>query len=92
MIIVAIIALSAVVLTLVYAALVGLPTIPSEIMSIFDLLFSIIQQAVGVFWSYVHPAPVQAMIAISLVVGTIYYGYSFVMWVTKKIPMLAVSD
>lgn len=93
MIVVAILALSLVVLSLIVTALgEGLPAIPSDVVTIINEAISLISQGAGVFWNFVHPGPVKALIGLTLAAIGIYEGYKLVMWIVKKIPMFGVSD
>lgn len=92
MIIVAIIALSLVVITAIAAVFVGLPTFPSTVTSMMDMFVSILQQGAGVFWAFVLPDVVKAEITFTLAIIVIYEAYKLVMWVMTKIPMFGVSD
>lgn len=92
MIIVAIVALSAVVLVAIASALGALPAFPDGMVQIMDMFLTYLQQGVGFMLYFVHPAPVKAMLAFTLGLIAVYEGYKFVMWVVKKIPMLGVSE
>lgn len=93
MIVVAILALSGVVLTAIIAVFGnGLPELPSSVMSAITLMQGYLAQGASVFWNYVHPAPVKAMFGLTLVAIVIYEGYKFVMWFAKKVPMFGVDD
>lgn len=92
MIVVAIIALSLVVITAVAAVFVGLPTFPSSVTGMMSMFTDILGQAAGVFWAFVLPDVVKAEIAFMLALIAIYEGYKLVMWVMQKIPMFGVSD
>lgn len=93
MIVVAIIALSGVVLAAI--ALVignGLPSMPDSILVLSAQIVQIVRSGAGLFWSFVHPAPIKAMLGLTIAAVTLYEGYKLVMWVARKIPMLGVSD
>lgn len=92
MIIVAIVALSAVVLLAIAAVLVGLPSYPAEVSSAMNLFLDYLRQGVGIFYSFVYPAPVKTMLAFTVALIALYEGYKLLMWVVKKIPMFGVSD
>lgn len=92
MIIIAIIALSGVVLLAIAAALGVLPSYPTEVVTVGNLFITYLGQGMGVLWNFVHPAPVRAMLGFTLAVIAVYEGYKLVMWVAQKIPMFGVSD
>lgn len=92
MIVVAIIALSLVVLTAIAAVFVGLPSFPTAVTDMLSMFTSILRQGAGVFWAFVLPDIVKAEIAFLLAVIVVYEGYKLVMWVAQKIPMFGVSD
>ena len=92
MIIVAILALSGVVLLAVASALGGLPSFPAEVLDFMNTFLTYLRAGSGFVWSFVHPAPVKAMLAFTVAAIGVYEGYKLVMWVMKKIPMFGVSD
>lgn len=92
MIIVAIIALSGVVLALIAACFVSLPSFPSGITTLMDWFLNYLRQGAGIFWAFVLPGPCKAMLSFSLAVIAVYEGYKVVMWVVKKLPMFGVSE
>lgn len=92
MIILAIVALSAVVLTAIAAVFVGLPSYPAAVTDSANLFISYFGQGMNIFYLFVYPAPVKAMLAFTVAIVTVYEGYKLLMWVVKKIPMFGVSD
>lgn len=92
MIVVAIIALSGVVLMAIASALGALPTYPTEVVSLMNTFISYLGQGVSFVFCFVHPTPVKAMLAFTVAMIGIYEGYKLVMWVMKKIPMFGVSE
>lgn len=92
MIIVAIIALSAVVLTAVYAVFVGLPDFPASVTSLIDQMNGYLTAGCRFLMSFVYGDVVLVLISTMLAFIAVYEGYKFVMWVVKKIPMFGVSD
>lgn len=92
MIIVAIVALSAVVLTALYAVLVGLPDFPSSVTSLIDQLNVYLTAGSRFLMSFVYGDVVLVLISTLLAAIGVYEAYKFVMWVVKKIPMFGVSD
>lgn len=93
MIIVAIVALCGVVLAAISVVFGnGLPALPDSVMQLSARLIQIVRSGSGLFWSFVHPAPVKAMLTLTLAAVTLYEGYKLVMWVMKKVPMFGVDD
>ena len=92
MIIVAIIALSLVVLGAITAVLVNIPPIPADVMALISTALGYFNDSIGFVLSFFQPAPIKAMIAISVTLHLVYDAYRMVMWVATKIPMLGVSD
>lgn len=92
MIIVAIIALSGVVLAALYVSLVGLPTLPAGVIATVQFVSDYLAQGMGVFFYFTNYTLVRWLIYGTLTFEGIIMGYKFVMWVAKKIPMFGVSD
>ncbi len=93
MIIVAIAALSLVVLTAVIAVFGdGLPSFPSEAVTYINMFISYLQAGAGIFFSFVRPNVVKTLFGLTVTVSGLISGYKAVMWVMKKIPMFGVSD
>lgn len=92
MIVVAIIALSAVVLTALYAVLVGFPSFPTQVNDGILQIIDYISQGSGFVLWFTYSTGIRAMIRVTLAYEVIVNGYKFVMWVAKKIPMFGVSD
>lgn len=92
MIVIAIVALAAVVLSAVYAVFVGLPDFPAEVTSVIDQISTYLQQGCRLLMSFVYPDVVLPLVTLLLAFVGVYEGYKFVMWVAKKIPMFGVSD
>lgn len=92
MILVAILALSFVVLTAVYATFVGLPSFPPEVSNVIDTVSVYLQQGTKVLMSFVYGDVVVAMLGLTVAIVGVYGAYKFVMWVAEKIPMFGVSD
>lgn len=92
MILVAIIALSAVVLVALYAALVGFPSMPAGVIDGVNTVATYFGQGVGWFYNFVYADVVKAMFAAVVVVEGILLAYKFVMWAVKKVPLFGVSD
>lgn len=92
MIVVAILAMATLVLIAISAVLVAIPPIPSEIMDFVSMALEYFRQGLGFFLTFVQPAPVKMMLAISITLHAVYSAYRLVMWVATKIPMLGVSD
>lgn len=92
MIIVAIIALAAVVITALYAVLSALPPLPDSIYTVVNYCVGYLGQGASLLFTFVYGDVVKALITVTLVVEGVVYGYKFVMWVAKKVPMFGVSD
>ena len=92
MIILAIVALSLVVITALAAALGTLPSYPTAVVTYANLFLSYLRSGLGFLYCFVNPAPVKAMLAFTAAIMAVYEGYKLVMWVVKKIPMFGVSD
>lgn len=92
MIIVAIIALSGVVLAILYGILATLPPMPNEIYSSINYMATYFAQGIKFFYIITYSGVIKALFAITVTVEGIIYGYKIAMWVAKKIPMFGVSD
>lgn len=92
MIVVAIIAMATLVLIAISAVLVAIPPIPSEVIQLLNMALDYFRQGIGFVLSFVQPAPVKAMIAVSISLHLVYDAYRLVMWVASKVPMLGVSE
>lgn len=92
MIIVAIIALAGVVLVALYAALSALPPLPSAVASAFASVAPYLSSGASLVFFFVDKTLVTSLMTVTLVVESVIYGYRFVLWVAKKIPMFGVSD
>lgn len=93
MILVAIVALSLVVLSAILVVFGnGLPAFPNEVTEAVNWVTGVLGQAASVFWAFVYPAPIKAMFGLTVAAVGIYEGYKLVMWVAKKVPMFGVSD
>lgn len=92
MIVVAILALSGVVLLAIASTLGALPSFPAEVVQYMGVFLTYFRSGISFMLTFVHPAPVKAMFAFTVAVVSVYEGYKLVMWVMKKIPMFGVSD
>lgn len=92
MILVAILALSGVVLVLIASALGTLPSYPASVVQYGNMFLQYLRSGLGFVYSFCDPAPVKAMMAFTVAVIGVYEGYKLVMWVVRKIPMFGVSD
>lgn len=92
MIIVAIVALSGVVLLSLYGVLVGFPALPPAVTQYAALLIGYIDTGCKIFYQFVYADVVKALLGFTLAITVIWHGYKFVMWLAKKIPMFGVSD
>lgn len=92
MIIVAIVALSGVVLLAVYAVFVGLPDFPPAVTSMIDQMLPYLSSGAKFLMSFVYPDVVVPLVSLLVAFYGVYEAYKFVMWVVKKIPMFGVSE
>lgn len=92
MIVVAILAMATLVLIAISAVLVAIPPIPSEVITYINMALGYASDSIGFVLSFFQPAPVKAMVAVSLTLHLIYDAYRLVMWVASKVPMLGVSE
>lgn len=92
MILVAILALSGVVLLAIASALNALPSFPTSVLSFMSDFVRYLQAGMGFVYSFVNPGPVKLMFGFTVALIGIYEGYKIVMWVMKKIPMFGVSE
>lgn len=93
MIIVAIIALSAVVLVAIYATFVGLPSLPEVVITFTTYFIGIIGDGAGFLKGILQASSViNGLVNITLAYEVVKMSYKFVMWVAKKIPMFGVTD
>ena len=92
MILVAILALSGVVLLAIASALGALPSYPDAVVGMMNTFITYLQSGIGFVYNFVHPAVVKAMLGFTVAIIAVYEGYKIVMWVMKKIPMFGVSD
>lgn len=92
MVMVAIVALSGVVLAALFAVLVGLPDFPPAVTSIIDQLTVYLREGTAFLMSFVYGDVVVTLVGLLLAIVAVYEAYKFVMWVVKKLPMFGVSD
>lgn len=92
MIIVAIVALSGVVLAIIYTVFVGIPSLPSNVTNILDQIIGYVVQGEKLAMSFVYGDVVVTLASLTVTVIGIYEGYKLVMWIVRKIPMFGVSD
>lgn len=92
MIVVAILAMATLVLVAISAVLVAIPPIPAEVITLLQMAVDYFGEGIGFVLSFFQPAPVKAMIAVSITLHLVYDGYRMVMWVASKVPMLGVSE
>lgn len=92
MILVAIIALSAVVLAALFAILNAMPAIPNTFMTIINQVLPYVLAGVKFVNCFIYPAVVWPLALVCIALHTFWTGYRIVMWIVKKIPMFGVSD
>lgn len=91
MIIVAIIALSLVVIGALAAAIVNVPVVPTYVLEYLQTFTTYTNMGIKIFFSFVYQTPVMVMLGISLALGVIIATHNLIMWVATKIPMFGVS-
>lgn len=92
MIILAIVALSAVVLVLLFNALGGIPVIPSSISQYVSLAITYIGNGCGILFQFCYADVIIGLLTFTIGLTAVSRAYQFAMWVVKKIPMFGVSD
>lgn len=92
MIIVAIIALSAVVILALYAVLASLPPLSLNFLSVYYYMLDYIAMGASFVGAVTYIGTIKQLLSITIVVEGVIYAYKFTMWVAKKIPMFGVSD
>ncbi len=92
MIVVAIIALSLVVIGALVAVLGGLPSYPAQVVEYANMFLGYLRSGMGFVYSFTNATAVKAMLGFTIAVMGLYEGYKLVMWVAKKVPMFGVSD
>ena len=92
MIIVAIIALSGVVLLGIYQLFNAFPALPNTFWSTINSVLPYVARGVKFINGFIYPEIVWPLATACLAIHTAYVGYRVYMWVVKKIPMLGVSD
>lgn len=90
MILAAIVALSALVITAIAAIFASMPVIPSGYAPYVVQLCSYVGQGVRIFNSFTHAEIVLPLLGMLIGVQVIYRGYKFAMWVYAKVPMIGV--
>ena len=89
---VAIIALSTVVLAVLFSVLEAMPVIPDTFMTIFNYVLPHVVRGVKFVNGFMYPQIVWPLAGVCLALHTFWVGYRVYMWVVKKIPMFGVSD
>lgn len=92
MILLAIAALSFVVLAGLLALLRAMPVIPETFVAVFEQVYPHIRAGVLFINDFMYPAIVWPLAGVCLALHTFWTGYRIYMWVVKKIPMFGVSD
>lgn len=92
MILVAIIALSTVVLVALFSLLEAMPVIPNTFMYIINTVLPYVTRGIKFVNAFIYPAVVWPLAGVCLALHTFWTGYRVYMWIVKKIPMFGVSD
>lgn len=92
MILVAILALSGVVIALLVAAVQAFPTIDWSFLAIVRQYLPYLTSGIRFFNSFTRAGIVMPLLGLALALRVAFDGYKVVMWVVKKIPMFGVSD
>lgn len=92
MILLAIIALSGVVLALLIGVLQAMPAIPDTFMTIVTQILPHVVRGIKFVNGFMYPAIVWPLAGVCLALHTFWVGYRIYMWIVKKIPMFGVSD
>lgn len=92
MILLAIIALSGVVLAVLIGIFVGLPDFPDSVDTYINLALQYMQEGAAFAFSFFYIDVVRVLFGITVTVYGVYTGYKLIMWVIKKIPMLGVQE
>lgn len=92
MILVAIIALSTVVLGLVFSIIEAFPVIPQTWTTIVTYVLPHVVRGVKFLNDFMYPQIVWPLAIVTVTIHGVYKGYCVVMWVVKKIPLFGVSD
>lgn len=91
MIIVAIVALSLVVLTAVLAVFVGLPDFPPSVLELVQTAEDYMYSGLKFVNSFVYGDVILTMVSLVLAFSGVVMAYKLVMWVMKKVPMFGVD-
>lgn len=92
MILVAILALSGVVIAVLVGVLRTLPVIPRTFVTVVNQVLPYVGRGIKFVNGFMYPSVVWPLAAICLTLHAFWVGYRLVMWVMKKIPMFGVSD
>lgn len=92
MILVAIIALSTVVLGLIFSVLQALPVIPNTFMTIYNYVLPHVLRGVKFVNNFIYPQIVWPLAIVCIGMHAVYVTYRVYMWIVKKIPLFGVSD
>lgn len=92
MVIVAVIALSTIVLTAIFVILNNLPAIPAEWVEYVSWVLPYIGRGIKFLNAFMYADIVLALAGICLALHAFWMGYRMFLWIVKKIPMLGVQD
>lgn len=92
MILVAILALSGVVLYGIYQLFAAFPALPQTFGATIAAILPYVARGVTFINGFIYPEIVWPLATACLIIHQSYVSYRIYMWVVKKIPMLGVSD
>lgn len=92
MIILAIIALSAIVFVYLMRVLADLPVIPLGFLTYIEQVMPFIASGIKFVNTFTYAGVVIPLALVMVALHTFWVGYRVVMWIIKKIPMLGVDD
>lgn len=92
MILFAIIALSTVVIAVVFSILEAMPVIPQTFNTVVTYVMPHVIRGVKFINDFMFPEIVWPLAIVTVTVHGVYKAYRIAMWIMKKIPMFGVSD
>lgn len=71
---------------------INLPHLPDDVLSSINEMFALISEGgMAIFYFFVPNNIINVGIPILLIITAFKYGYFFVMWILKKIPMVGIE-
>lgn len=92
MIVAAVLAFAWIVLSLVVNAFSGMPTLPTNPLTVLGEALPYVTAGIKFLNVFTHADIVLAMALICVALNDIFRGYRLIMWVAQKIPFFGVSD